>query len=858
MLSLVAIASYNAQPNYTIETENFNSGPSITGIDLQLPSTMSDSDSENDSNIGNKTYSVYVSSLHCCIYVLASHAACCSHDPEISSVEYDFGKLLEANIDIQKLSRDHKYQILTMKPSSNPSAYPFTRFSENGPLRRFKPEWTQQYPWLYYSSYLDGAFCRACMFFAPDIVGGQIPGQFITKPFKLWGVKSQKMNMHATSDYHMTSLTMMEEFLNRYRNPSEMVHTKLDTEAQRRMKDNQEVIESLLRVIMVCGKQGLALCGHRDDKILWDDELDLENHGNFIELVRFRAETDMVLAKHLMNAPKNAHYTSKTIQNQLISVIGTQIRNDILAEVKESQFYSILSDEVSDISNKEQISLTLRYVTSQSCEYRVKEMFVDFIEVERITGKALAEAILQHLSAWGLSVADLRGQCYDGASNMSGARSGCKAIIQKEAPKAVYIHCAAHRLNLAIVSACRIQAFRNCESYIGEIARFFKFSAKRQRLLDKAIDTLIPNARAKKLKDACKTRWIQHIDAYATFLELLPALHMSLQAIIDRSQYEEELGSDWNWDSESITKANGFFYQLECSSFLLCFKILLEVLSSLRPLSVKLQMQAMDVFYAYSEIKGVIKTLAKMRDDSEKEFKVIFDETSRLGKDIHGSSFALQKPRTTGRQMHRNNVQNTTDSAEEYFRITLYNEFLSHIISELQERLIDNPSQVHVISLLNLLPKQVLESDNGIPDLLAAAVDYYKADLPLPVMFPTEYRMWVRKWKDNSSEAPIKLVDALSACDAITFPNIKVLLKLALTVPITSCECERSFSQLKTIKTSRRSTMSSRRLGGLALMKINRRECETLQKSPLRMKELVVNFNCLNPRRMKLPFVLAD
>lgn len=116
---------------------------------------------------------------------------------------------------------------------------------------------------------------------------------------------------------------------------------------------------------------------------------------------------------------------------------------------------------------------TLRYVTS---DYKVKEMFVDFIEVERIIGKALAEVILQHLSEWGLSLADLRGQCYDGASNMAGARSGCRTIIQQQAPKAIYIHCAAHRLNL---SACKIQVFRNCESYIGEIARFFKFSAKR-------------------------------------------------------------------------------------------------------------------------------------------------------------------------------------------------------------------------------------------------------------------------------------------------------------------------------------------------------------------------------------------
>ena len=96
---------------------------------------------------------------------------------------------------------------------------------------------------------------------------------------------------------------------------------------------------------------------------------------------------------------------------------------------------------------------------------------------------------------------------------MSGAVAGCRSLIQQEAPKAVYFHCASHRLNLAIISACSVQAFKNTEAYIGEMARFFSYSAKRQRLLDKAMDSLSSPPNAKKLKDACRTRWIQRIDS---------------------------------------------------------------------------------------------------------------------------------------------------------------------------------------------------------------------------------------------------------------------------------------------------------------------------------------------------------
>ena len=156
---------------------------------------------------------------------------------------------------------------------------------------------------------------------------------------------------------------------------------------------------------------------------------------------------------------------------------------DILSEVKQAKYYSVIADEVCDISNKEQFSICLRYVHDKA----VKEMFLDFVEVERIKGHVLATALLRCLSDWGLSYVDMRGQCYDGSTNMSGAKNGCKSIVQEHAPMATYTHCAAHRLNLAIVSACNIQTFKSTEACIGEISRFFKYSAKRQRLLENVL-----------------------------------------------------------------------------------------------------------------------------------------------------------------------------------------------------------------------------------------------------------------------------------------------------------------------------------------------------------------------------------
>lgn len=88
--------------------------------------------------------------------------------------------------------------------------------------------------------------------------------------------------------------------------------------------------------------------------------------------------------------------------------------------MKTSRFFTLIADKVTDVSNHEQLSICLRYVHGT----KIKEVLVGYKSVERITGQSVADAILNWLGAVGLSPSDMRGQCYDGSSNMSGARFG--------------------------------------------------------------------------------------------------------------------------------------------------------------------------------------------------------------------------------------------------------------------------------------------------------------------------------------------------------------------------------------------------------------------------------------------------
>jgi hypothetical protein len=107
-------------------------------------------------------------------------------------------------------------------------------------------------------------------------------------------------------------------------------------------------------------------------------------------------------------------------------------------------------DEARDESKKEQMALVLRFVNNEGF---IKERFLDIIHVSDTAALTLKKAIYAILADNNLNVRDIRGQGYDGATNMRGEWNGLKALILNECPYAYYVHCMAHQLQLALVAA---------------------------------------------------------------------------------------------------------------------------------------------------------------------------------------------------------------------------------------------------------------------------------------------------------------------------------------------------------------------------------------------------------------------
>ena len=201
-------------------------------------------------------------------------------------------------------------------------------------------------------------------------------------------------------------------------------------------------------------------------------------------MLEHQAITDNILKDHLISAKRNAKYTSKTIQEEIISVLGEVMKENLTEPFRtgNTKFFSVIADEVHDkLDNKEVLSVCIRYVDTRNKAALINEVLLDFRHLERTTGEALGKVIVDVLRSNNLDLSYLRGHAYDGSSAMSSPRVGAQAYVKAETyTHAHYIHCHSHVLNLAIASSSKLQDIRNIIGLINEVFLFFDYSPKRQ------------------------------------------------------------------------------------------------------------------------------------------------------------------------------------------------------------------------------------------------------------------------------------------------------------------------------------------------------------------------------------------
>ena len=226
-----------------------------------------------------------------------------------------------------------------------------------------------------------------------------------------------------------------------------------------------------------------------------------------------------------------------------------------------------------------------------------------------------------------------------------------------------------------------------------------------------------------------------------------------------------------------------------------------------QPLQTKLN----DIFVGVHLITSMITRVSETRANVQAQHDEWYQFALRIANKLNINP---SKPRTNKRQIFRDN--HPAETISDFYRVSLTIPLLDTLEQELVSRFSENSLLAY--KGLYLLPENVVKNEKPLHELVRAFFNFYFLDMPFPLQVKEELILWEKYWSTIKTDLPTNISETLNAINVAAFPNIKTALRILATIPITSCECERAFSDMKFIKSSLRSTMSQGRLNGLCLM----------------------------------------
>ena len=321
--------------------------------------------------------------------------------------------------------------------------------------------------------------------------------------------------------------------------------------------------------------------------------------------MNFRVDAgDKDLENHLRNAPKNSKYTSKATQNEIIDCCAEAIEEVLKSEFKSSKYFAVMADEAANCSNKEQMSVVIRFVDLHN---EIREEFIRFSECKNgTTGLELANTILGTLQDFGLDIQKCRGQGYDGAGAMAGQQKGVAARIKAIDPKALLFHCSSYILSLVVGKTCKIQLVQNVFEQVREITTFFHSSPMRTQYFNGHLA-----AGSAKLIDPCRTRWVMKLKSFDVFFLNYENV---LNALDEMSQNEKKV-----YNSKTSSEAGSYERLMTSFQFLVVLVITKQLMDYFYSVTKILQTKDFDISQRNEQIENLKKTLETLRANVDTE-----------------------------------------------------------------------------------------------------------------------------------------------------------------------------------------------------------------------------------------------
>ncbi|XP_065665466.1 zinc finger MYM-type protein 1-like [Hydra vulgaris] len=303
-------------------------------------------------------------------------------------------------------------------------------------IRRYLFSWEDEFKWINYDAVKEKAFCSSCV--KATNMKLPLPTEssekksalgFVINGFNNWKKAHEKFRRHEASHFHRAANEMILTSTS-----DSTVSSKLSTQHLQDMKDARKALDHIFSSWIFLGCQGLAIRGKTKES------------SNLFQLLELRS-MDVPVLKKWMNRPEKYKWISPDVTNEIVLDISLVIQRELSNTIKKRDFFGFMMDNSSDITGKEQVSISFRTVDD---EFQINEDFCGFYETATTKSKDLFLIKKDVLLRSNLRLENCRGQCYDGAAAMSSEIAGLQKLVLQQESRALYVHCRAHNLNLVI------------------------------------------------------------------------------------------------------------------------------------------------------------------------------------------------------------------------------------------------------------------------------------------------------------------------------------------------------------------------------------------------------------------------
>ena len=195
---------------------------------------------------------------------------------------------------------------------------------------------------------------------------------YITKGFSSWKKAAKYFQAHQDSAYHKAASSYQLN-IPRCHDVGELMDSQL---TKRRAAQRKYLMQIPIRCLRYLGRQGIAFQG-------------IDGNDNFTQLLRLLGTNDTNIADHL-KGKSGYKYTYSDVQNEILNIMANLTLQEKLKVIQERQFFSIIGDEGTDVSNKEQLSFNIRTVDENLDPF---EDFIGFYELENMKSNTIVRVI---------------------------------------------------------------------------------------------------------------------------------------------------------------------------------------------------------------------------------------------------------------------------------------------------------------------------------------------------------------------------------------------------------------------------------------------------------------------------------